>query len=189
MVDVSKSQRRTAPMEGQHQGIDWPVDVIIASDPGRQKLMGSDYSGGICRSRLTPTTPRRHRNYLVTLSYHPKPAQVSGKRWVFKFFGQNAAAICHMVHRPASSLSSFITKWGSRIYISRTVWPRITKFYGILHILLFYNHTGLTFEKGRKWRIRRLQPSITKIDTYIRPGWDETWNLLCRTAKLLKIAA
>ena len=64
-------------------------------------------------------------------------------------------------------------------YISRMVWPRITKFDVRLHARPVYNHTGndvtMYFwsevievrKNGRKWRLRRLQPTITKTGTYI----------------------
>ena len=50
-------------MEGQHQSIDRPIDVVIAAQRMRQKLMGGHHSGSICRS--IPTSIECH----VLISY------------------------------------------------------------------------------------------------------------------------
>ena len=50
-------------MEGQHQGMDGPVDVIIALHCRGQASMGGHHSGSICRS--TPTTPGRQGFWLI----------------------------------------------------------------------------------------------------------------------------
>ena len=53
-------------MEGQHQGMDEPVDVIISPRCIRQASMGGHHSGVICRG--TPMTPERHGFLLIDWS-------------------------------------------------------------------------------------------------------------------------
>ena len=45
---VGGSRHRRRPRQEQHQGIDRPIDVVIAVHCGRQKLMGSPHRGGMC---------------------------------------------------------------------------------------------------------------------------------------------
>ena len=45
-------------MEGQHYGMDRPVDVVIAAHRRRKKSMSSHHRGGI--RRMTPQTHGRH---------------------------------------------------------------------------------------------------------------------------------
>ena len=63
MVVVS-SQRKTAyVMEGQHQGMDRPLIVVIASHHRRQKSVGNHHSGVVCWS--TPTNDAQASQELV----------------------------------------------------------------------------------------------------------------------------
>ena len=44
-------------MEGQHLGMDWPVDVVIAVHRRPYRLMGDHQSEGIyCSAPMTPAT-------------------------------------------------------------------------------------------------------------------------------------
>ena len=60
-------------MQGQHQGIDEPVYIIIAPRCRRQTSMGGHRSGGICRD--TPSTPGRHRFWLIDGTLSPPSIQ------------------------------------------------------------------------------------------------------------------
>ena len=85
----------------------------------------------------------------------------------------------HSVRRPASSSSllSFLTKWGSRIsrelfdlessHLARTFTPVGSTVTPDMKSLYISGRNLSTFEKGQ-WRLRRRQPRINKIGTYIR---------------------
>ena len=95
------------------------------------------------------------------------------------FLDKTPRSYYHRVHRPASVslLSSFVTTWGSRISGERfeVESPNFMWAFTPVGSTITLDMTSLyisgrkltTFEKGWEWRLRWLQPRITKIGTNI----------------------